>query len=663
MLRQALILAAGRGRPVAAPDVPNCLATVGGTALLLRWLRVLRRVGVRRVGITLGWQAALVQSQVEAWRAEESVAGLPDDICFFHNPDWQRPNGLSVLVARTFVTEPVLLVMGDQIAAPGLVERLAVRPPGELTWVGVDRELSRVYDIDDATKVTLDQLHPGEDQTRRGRLRVRAMGKGLTDYQAVSTSLFALSPSLLACLDALPEPSLTEAVAEGARRGLVDAVDITGSVWQDVDSAEMRLHADWLLRAYGDELLRPSVRGEAAAPGADTLDLVERLLAEKDAPRYVLFNPGPVMTSAAVKAALVHHDICHRDEDYEGVVQRLRAKLRPVFGASAQHDILLLTASGTAAMEAALVSGVPPGKKLLVISNGAFGERLAEIAATHNMPHRRLALPWGELLEPEQVGAILSADPQIGAVAMMRHETSVGLLNPVAAVGRLCAERDVLLLVDAVSALGAEEVDVVADGIDICFSSSNKCLHSVAGVALVCVSPRVWPRIAGARPPAYYLDLSRYRLAAAQRGQTPFTPAVSAFFALETALDELKEGGGVPGRRELYRRRNLRIRRVLTSLGFQSFTNTGRESHTISTLKVPPGVPVQELYDRLKQRGYVIYKAKGLLQSEYVQVANMGELTDDTIDAFLQAITDVVENLREEAEANLRSRVQKRRTV
>ncbi len=651
MLRQALILAAGRGRPVAAPEVPNCLALVGGAELLLRQLRVLRRVGVRRVAITLGWQGALIEARVDRWRAAEPVASLPDEICFFHNPGWDRPNGLSVLAARSFVTEPTLLLMADQIAAPGLVERLAVRPAGDLTVLGVDRELSRVYDIDDATKLTLDQLHAGDDQARRGRLRVRAIGKGLNDYQAVSTSLFALAPSLIDCLDALPEPSLTEGVGEAARRGLVDAVDVTGSVWQDVDSAEMRLHADWLLRAYGDELLRPSVQAEGPAPASDTLDLVERLLAEKDAPRYVLFNPGPVMTSARVKAALVHHDICHRDEDYEGVVHRLRDKLRPVFGASPQHDILLLTASGTAAMEAALVSGVPPGKKLLTVSNGAFGERLAEIAETHGMPHRRLELPWGEPIEPDQVAAILAQDPAIGAVAMMRHETSVGLLNPVPAIGRICQERDVLLLVDAVSALGAEEVDVVADSIDICFSSSNKCLHSAAGVALVCVSPRVWPRIAGARPPTYYLDLSRYRRAADQRGQTPFTPAVSAFFALETALDELREGGGVPGRRELYRRRNLRIRRVLNSLGFQSFTNTGRESQTISTVKVPPWVSVQELYDRLKQRGYVIYKAKGILQADHIQVANMGELPDDTIDAFLQALTEVVERLREESDA------------
>ena len=111
-------------------------------------------------------------------------------------------------------------------------------------------------------------------------------------------------------------------------------------------------------------------------------------------------------------------------------------------------------------------------------------------------------------------------------------------------------------------------------------------------------------------------------------GQTPFTPAVSTFFALETALDELAEQGGVPARREVYRQRNLRIRRVLTSLGFQSFTNTGRESVTISTVKVPPGVDVQALYDQLKERGFVIYKAKGPLAADHIQIANMGEIPE-----------------------------------
>jgi 2-aminoethylphosphonate-pyruvate transaminase len=228
-------------------------------------------------------------------------------------------------------------------------------------------------------------------------------------------------------------------------------------------------------------------------------------------------------------------------------------------------------------------------------------------------------------------------------VALVRHETSVGLLNPAAALGRICAARGVLLIVDAVSALGAEEVDVVADDIDVCLSSSNKCLHAVAGVSFLCVSPRFWQLTAGITPRSYYLDLRRYRRAIEELGQTPFTPAVSAFFALETALDELAEQGGVPARREQYRRHNLRIRRVLTSLGFQPYTNTGRESVTITTVKVPAGLTVDRLYDGLRERGFVIYKGKGPLAADHVQIANMGELSDATIDSFLAALTAIVE--------------------
>jgi 2-aminoethylphosphonate-pyruvate transaminase len=237
---------------------------------------------------------------------------------------------------------------------------------------------------------------------------------------------------------------------------------------------------------------------------------------------------------------------------------------------------------------------------------------------------------------------MLAADPDISVVAMIHHETSVGVLNPVGAVGRICRNRGVTLVVDAVSSLGAEDLDVVRDNIDVCFSSANKCLHSVSGVSFVCVAPTVWPRIADIPPRVYYLDLKRYRRYLTELAQTPFTPAVSSFFALEKALDELFDQGGSQVRRETYRRRNLQIRRVLTDLGFQSFTNTGRESHTIVTMRVPDCVVVEHLYTRLKERGFIIYRCKGALAQHYVQIANMGELPDATLDAFLGALSEEV---------------------
>jgi 2-aminoethylphosphonate-pyruvate transaminase len=650
-IRQALILAAGQGRPVTESGTANCLVKVGGSPLLLRTLRVLASAGIRRVAITLGFDAQRVRREVEAMKRAEG--SLPE-LAFFDNPAWERPNGLSVLAARTFITERTLLVMSDQIAAPHLVREMAQQAcEGELTVLAVDPDLSRVFDFDDATKVKLWD-HKSRDK------RVSAIGKDLADHDAVSTGLFVMSPTLVACLDDLAknkDPSLTEGVAEAARRGLVVAHDVAGAIWQDVDSAEMRLHAEWLLRVYGDDLLHPGTLPASRTTGADTLALIESLLAEKNLPRYTLFNPGPVVTSAGVKAALVHYDICHRDDDYSGVVRRLQQKLRPVFGASEEHEMLLLTGSGTAAMEMALSSVVPEGKKVLTVSNGAFGERLGEIARLHRLPHVSLSCPWGTLPDPAALEAMLIADPDIAVVAMIHHETSIGVVNPVGAVGRICRARSVTLVVDAVSSLGAEDVDVVRDNIDVCFSSANKCLHSVSGVSFVCVAPGVWPRIADIPPRVYYLDLKRYRRYLTEVAQTPFTPAVSSFFALEKALDELFEQGGVQARRETYRRRNLLIRRVLTDLGFQSFTNTGRESHTIMTARVPSFVHIDALYARMKDRGFIIYRCKGELGAHHIQIANMGELPDATIDAFLGAMAEEVALARAAVPAKDRERL------
>lgn len=632
MITRALILAAGKGVPIGEAGLPNCLSVVGGRTLLDRTLELLEAVGVQKVGVVVGYAGAAVRRH---------VAATGRRVTFFENAEWDGPNGLSVLAARAFVTERTLLVMSDQIQAPALLRELCALPAGAgATVLAVDRDLARVFDVGDATKVQL-----AGDQ-------VTAIGKPLARYDGISAGLFVMAPSLIAALEQLPRPSLTEGVQAAAAEGLVVARDVAGKLWQDVDTPPMRLHAEWLLRVYGDELSRPAVPGGAtASTAADTLALIERLLAEKDEPGYILFSPGPVMTSARVKAALVHHDVCHRDDDYAAVVARLQQKLRPVFGATDQHEMLLITGSGTAAMEMAISSVVPPGKKILIVTNGAFGERLDEIAALHGIGRVTLRYPWGTLPDPADVARALEADPQIAAAALIHHETSVGVLNPVGEIGRLCRARGVTSIVDAVSALGVEDIDVARDGIDVCYSSANKCLHSVSGVSFLCVAPQVWPRVAGIAPRVYYLDLKRHRRYLEELRQTPFTPAVSSFFALETALDELAEQGGVPARRALYRERSLRIRRVFADLGFESLTNTGRESHTISTFRLPEHLTVGGLYDAMKARGFIIYRAKGELAERHVQIANMGELPDATIDAFLAAVTAVVTESRRAAGA------------
>ncbi|MFH1130081.1 MAG: aminotransferase class V-fold PLP-dependent enzyme, partial [Pseudomonadota bacterium] len=267
---------------------------------------------------------------------------------------------------------------------------------------------------------------------------------------------------------------------------------------------------------------------------------------------------------------------------------------------------------------------------------GAFGERFAEIAKVHKIEVARLQYEWGELVDANAVARILDEDPKIVAVVMCHHETSVGLLNPIHAVGKICRERDRMCFVDAISSLGAEDVDVRRDNIDVLISSSTKCLHAVSGVAFACVNKRIWPTVEGIPSRVYYLDLKHYR-----NGQIPFTPAVSNIMALDVALDELLQIG-VKARIERYRSLNQHIRDSLRKMGFEPFTENGFESHTISTVAIPDVISFDELYATLKKQGFIVYACKERLQKKYFQIANMGELTDEMVQGFLDTLALVL---------------------
>ncbi|MDY0003125.1 MAG: alanine--glyoxylate aminotransferase family protein, partial [Polyangia bacterium] len=443
-------------------------------------------------------------------------------------------------------------------------------------------------------------------------------------------------------------PRITDGFRVLAAHGELLGHDIGGALWQDVDTPETLRHAKWLLQMYGDEL-QPMPRQASPVRSISnperTLAYVEGILSENAPNHYVLFNPGPVVTSARVKSALVHHDVCHRDEAFSELMAPLRRKLKAVFGGGPEHEVLLITGSGTSGMEAAISSTVPQDKKLLVVSNGAFGERFEEIAELHKMQHRVLRYSWGELVKPQDVETLLLADPDIAVVVMTHHETSVGLLNPVHEVGAICRRHDRLFIVDTVSSLGGEPLSVTEDNIDLCISSANKCLHAISGVAMVCVHRRVWRAIENVEPRVYYLNLKRYRRYEVGMEQTPFTPAVSNFYALDAAVDEYL-ALGPHGREETYRRRNAWIKDELRSMGFSFFTETGHESHAILTPSVPDGIPFDDLYRAMKQRGYIIYGAKDALAGKYFQIANMGELTDEQIHCFLGALRMVLAELR-----------------
>jgi 2-aminoethylphosphonate-pyruvate transaminase len=353
-----------------------------------------------------------------------------------------------------------------------------------------------------------------------------------------------------------------------------------------------------------------------------------------------LLCPGPVQSSPRVKQVLAQTDMAHRDRAFVEVLSRVVGSIRRVAGAP-DHEVLVMGGGATAATEAALATFVSRQERLLVVSNGAFGERIAEMAECLGLPMNHLRYDWGEPIVLDQVQGMLDGDPRIKALALVHHETSVGRINPVNEIGRLLAPRHVRFFVDIVSSLGAEEFDMVRSRATVAIGSANKCLHGVAGAAFVIARREVWEETAHVRPRSMYLDLRRYRAAIRENGQTPFTPPVPAVVALEAALQELEELGGVPARRAHYQALNAQIRTGLRRLGI-TIRNEGATSAVSLTLaQLPPGVTFDAFYNDLRARGFLVYRGKGPVSHDSFLVANMGHLDSVTIDRFLETVADI----------------------
>lgn len=356
----------------------------------------------------------------------------------------------------------------------------------------------------------------------------------------------------------------------------------------------------------------------------------------------VLLNPGPSVVSDRVHRAIGGPDLCHREPEYGALAAGVRAKVLRVAGARAGWEIALLAGSGTAALEAMLLGAVRPGRKLLVGRNGVYGERAARIAARAGIECVCVDGPDLEPINPAAVAVALDADSAIDAVAVVHHETTTGLLNPVAAIAAEADRRGVPVAVDAISSLGAEELSL--DGLDLVACTGNKCLHGLPGVAFVLLSPRAQVRLAQVPPRSLYLDLTGY-LAAQASGSVPFTPAIPAVLALDAALDELLDEGPA-ARRAHYAERMARLDAALARLGLAPRVAPAHRSHSVRSLPLPAGLDYDTLHDALKAEGYVVYAGLGAVAPTTFRVCALGALAPPVMDGFAGALARVIASAR-----------------
>ncbi len=352
-----------------------------------------------------------------------------------------------------------------------------------------------------------------------------------------------------------------------------------------------------------------------------------------------LLNPGPVNVSERVRRALLLPDLCHREEEAARLLASVRSKLRRAFGGE-EYEAAVLTGSGTAAVEAAVSSAVSPGKRLLVVDNGVYGARIAAMAAAHGIEVFEVRTGWLRRPAPEAVEQALRRDPDIEVVAMVQHETTVGLLNPVAEIGDVVRRQGRTLLVDAVSGLAGDALDLATCGVGLAAGTAGKCVQGFPGVGFVLVRRRELRRLRRLPPRSVYLHLPRY-CGDDDTPPVPFTPAMQILAALDEALSELLEET-VAGRIARYRAAALHLRRHFAALGLEMLVPEPWRSNCLTSMRLPVGVSYASLHAGLKKRGFVIYEGQGRLRGKIFRVANMGALTTADFDRFRGALSAVL---------------------
>lgn len=354
---------------------------------------------------------------------------------------------------------------------------------------------------------------------------------------------------------------------------------------------------------------------------------------------YLLLTPGPLTTSFRVKEAMLR-DSCTWDEDYNvGVVQAIRRELLTLAQVNDEYTAVLMQGSGTFAVESVLQTAIGKNHKLLIISNGAYGARIAEMAERLDLAHH--TIDCGEMRMPDmaEVEQVLQQDRAITHIAMVHCETTTGILNPLEALSELNQRYQKTLIIDAMSSFGGIPINMAELNIDYLISSANKCIQGVPGFGFVIARKSALEKCSQ-HCRSLSLDLyQQWRCMDEGQGKWRFTSPTHTVLAFKEALAELDEEGGITARNGRYSQNQQRLVAGMRELGFKTLLDDNFHSPIITAFLSPEHQDYQfkRFYQLLKQQGFVIYPGK-VSQSDCFRIGNIGEVYPEDIESLLQAI-------------------------
>lgn len=363
--------------------------------------------------------------------------------------------------------------------------------------------------------------------------------------------------------------------------------------------------------------------------------------------RVNLRIPGPTPLPEEVRNAGSRQMVNHRGPEFRELLTRVTGRLQDAF--LTRNDILILTASGTGALEAAVVNHLSPGDDVLAVSIGSFGNRFAKIAQVYGAAVVKHDVELGRAAQPDDLDRALRAMAADGrparAVLLTHNETSTGVQNPLPELADAVrgAAPDALLLVDAISGLGAVPFDTDGWGLDVVATGSQKSWMSPPGLAMISVSERAWQRATEATMPRFYFDLTRARKSLAS-GETPWTPAVGVLFALDAALERLT----AEGYEKVFARHAAcaaAARAGLEALGFALFADPAHASLTVTAAWLPDGFEWPTFNRELRARGLVVAGGQDDLAGRILRIGHLGDVSVDEVVSAIETIGDVAQEM------------------
>lgn len=359
--------------------------------------------------------------------------------------------------------------------------------------------------------------------------------------------------------------------------------------------------------------------------------------------RPILLNPGPVSLSESVRKALARVDLCHREPEYFELQDEVISGLLNIYQCDpAFWAAVLVSGSGTSALEAMITSLIPTDAHVLVLENGVYGERLSRIANIYGIRCHALKAAWGDAIDLQALAELL-ATGDFSHVLAVHHETTTGRLNPVDEIAALCSRHDIKLLLDAVSSFGAESIPFNNDSLFAIAATANKCLHGIPGLAMVLCRQTALKQNIEARSLSLHLPVWAEQQA---RQSTPFTPPVNSVLGLAQSLKELDVQGGWKARRLRYRKLAARVADTCKTLGVDEWLPANDSSCVLRSYHLPAGLTYNQLHDGLKQQGFIIYAGQGDLAAQLFRVSTMGEISDYDMARLEQALILVIEGER-----------------